>query len=144
VVTVGKPIGIPRALKRRVNIRQLGYCKGSEAMAEVYSAADLFCTTSLDDNFPTTVLESMSCGTPVVGFSVGGIPEQITRECGILVSPKDSKAFAQAISILLRDDRSRQIMGKQCRKKAVKEYDQKVFVERYLTLYHGIVQRGKV
>jgi len=142
VVTVGKTVALPRSLGGRANIRQLGYLKGSEAMAEAYSAADLFCLTSLDDNFPTTVLESMSCGTAVVGFSVGGIPEQVTEGCGQLVPSRDEKALGRAITALLEDDELRHTMGERCREKAVREYDQKLFVERHLALYHELVEGG--
>ncbi|GAH33957.1 unnamed protein product, partial [marine sediment metagenome] len=44
-------------------------------ISEVYSAVDVFCISSLEENFPITVLESLACGIPVVGFKVGGIPE---------------------------------------------------------------------
>jgi glycosyltransferase involved in cell wall biosynthesis len=111
-------------------------------MSEVYSAADLFCITSLDDNFPTTVLESMSCGTPVVGFSVGGIPEQVSDGCGWLVAPRDARALGEVSTTVLDDDDLRRAMGERCREKAVREYDQKRFAERYLALYHELVEGG--
>jgi putative colanic acid biosynthesis glycosyltransferase len=142
VVTVGRTVEFPRAHRCRVDIKQLGYLCGSESMAEAYSAADLFCITSLDDNFPTTVLESMSCGTPVVGFSVGGIPEQVSDSCGRLIAPRDVRALGTAVTALLADDKLRRTMGERCREKAVREYDQKRFTERYLSLYYKLVEEG--
>ena len=49
-------------------------------MAAMYAAADVFVTPSLQDNLPNTIVEAMSCGTPCVGFCVGGIPEMIHHQ----------------------------------------------------------------
>jgi glycosyltransferase involved in cell wall biosynthesis len=138
VVTAGKKVKIPPTLRNFVPVKQLGYVSRSEAMADVYGAADLFCITSLEDNFPTVVLESMSCGTPVVGFSVGGIPEQVTEGSGQLVPLGDVRALGQAITALLRDDELRRRMGRSCREKAEREYSLERFLERYLALYHEL------
>lgn len=143
VVTVGKRVDVRRMPNRQVEIKQLGYVSGSEAMARVYCAADLFCITSLDDNFPTTVLESLSCGTPVVGFRVGGIPEQVPDDCGILVKPKDAEALAGAIERLLEDDILRKKMGHRCRERAVTEYSIEMFSNLYMNLYNEITGGGE-
>lgn len=142
-VTVGKMIDLPRSFESRAEIRQLGYLPGAEAMAAAYSAADLFCITSLDDNFPTTVIESMSCGTPVVGFSVGGIPEQVTEDCGQLVPPRDLKSLRQAIIALLDNDELLRTMGARCRERAIEEYNLERFLERHLAIYHDLGRRSR-
>ncbi|MCL6557367.1 MAG: glycosyltransferase [Firmicutes bacterium] len=138
VITAGKMVKVPPIFGTRVPIKQLGYLSGSETMSEIYSVADLFCITSLEDNFPTTVLESMSCGTPVVGFSVGGIPEQVTEGCGQLVPPRDARALGRAITALLNDDQLRRTMGIRCRERTVRKYSLERFSERYLRLYHEL------
>jgi len=141
-VTVGKKVEPPR-LARGSAVRQLGYMRGGEAIADAYAAADLFCITSLDDNFPSTVLESIACGTPVVGFSVGGIPEQVTASCCRLVTPRDARALGEAMTALLTDDRLRETMGRNCRERAVAHYDQRQCVERYIALYRELAQGEK-
>jgi len=141
-VTVGKRVNVWRMLNRQVKIKQLGYVAGSEVMAKVYSAADLFCITSLDDNFPTTVLESLACGTPVVGFRIGGIPEQVTDDCGILVPPRDAKALSAAIAKLIQDDRLREELSTNCRARAVADYSISKFRDRYLTVYNRAIEAG--
>jgi len=57
----------------------LGSVSDLRLMAAVYSAADVFVTASLEDNYPSTVAESQLCGTPVVGFAVGGQPEMVEQ-----------------------------------------------------------------
>jgi len=55
----------------------LGRIEDEDTMAKAYSAADVFVIPSLEDNLPNTMLESLMCGTPVIGFPVGGIAETI-------------------------------------------------------------------
>ncbi len=138
-LAVGGAADLAKWVPQGVKVRQLGYVKGAEAMVKVYSAVDLYCITSLADNFPTTVLESMACGTPVVGFAVGGIPEQVTEECGRLVALGDVKALGQAITDLLTDDTRRKKMGEFCRKRTEQEYNLQLFIERHLALYRQLV-----
>jgi len=138
-LAVGGAVDFAKWVPQGVEVRQLRYVKEAGAMAKVYSTADLYCITSLADTFPTTVLESMACGTPVVGFAVGGIPEQVTEGCGKLVAPGDAKALGQAITNLLNDDNRRKKMGELCRKRAEREYNLQLFIERHLALYRQLV-----
>lgn len=138
-LAVGKKIDARKWLQPGIELRQLGYVRRSQAMAKVYSAADLYCITSLDDNFPTTVLEAMACGIPIVGFATGGIPEQVQESCGHLVSPRDAKALGKVITALLNDDEVRRQMAHNCRKRAEQEYSLPRFVERHLALYREVV-----
>lgn len=72
------------------------------SLSLVYNAADLFVTPSLADNLPNTVLESLSCGTPVVAFNVGGISDLIThKKNGYLANYKDANDLAIGISYIL-------------------------------------------
>ena len=142
-LAVGGAVDFSKWVPQGVEVRQLGYVKKAEDMAKVYSAADLYCITSLADNFPTTVLESMACGTPVVGFAVGGIPEQVTEECGQLVSLGDAKALGQSITNLLNDNTKRKTMGELCRKRVEQEYNLQLFIERHLALYRELVGKGQ-
>lgn len=139
-LAVGKVIHIKGWLRPGIEFRQLGYIKRAQEMARVYSSADLFCITSLDDNFPATVLEAMACGTPVVGFATGGIPEQVAGGCGQLVPPRDVKALGEVITALLKDEPVRRETAERCRKRAVQEYSLQRFVERYCALYHELVK----
>jgi len=141
VLTIGKKINLTEEIKTGVDVRQLGYVYDKEEMSDVYSIADIFCITSLDDNFPTTVLESMACGVPVVGFSVGGIPEQVTEDCGIMVKPKDCKALAGAIEKLLNDDNLRKKFSENCRKRVLQNYTIDKFTDSYIKVYDKVLRR---
>lgn len=58
-------------------VNQFGFVGSDEMLARLYSAVDLFVCPSLIDNLPNTILESMACGTPVVGSNAGGIPDMV-------------------------------------------------------------------
>lgn len=79
------------------NIDTLERTENVEMLAEYYSLADVFVLPSLAENYATVSLESMACGTPVVGFDAGGIPEQLTEHKGIVVPAGDQQAFTNAI-----------------------------------------------
>lgn len=79
------------------NIITLPATESADMLAEYYSMADVFVLPSLAENYATTTLEAMACGTPVVGFDAGGIPEQLTDNKGIVVKTGDQKAFTEAI-----------------------------------------------
>jgi glycosyltransferase involved in cell wall biosynthesis len=102
----------------------------------MYSAADIFVAPSLQDNLPNTVVESIACGTPVVAFAAGGIPDVVRNgDTGFVVPVADSAALQQAIVGLLANDALRAEISAKCRKIAVQEYDLKLQAQRYLSLY---------
>jgi len=138
-LVVGGTVDFAKWVPQGVEVRQVGYVKEAEDMAKIYSAADLYCITSLADNFPTTVLESMACGTPVVGFKVGGIPEQVTENCGILVEPKDAKALGKALEKVINNEKMRRTFSLSCRKRVLDNYSIRKFQERYIKLYKEVL-----
>lgn len=68
-----------------------------EALAEIYGASDIFVNPTLEDNFPTTNLEALACGTPVITFDTGGSPESIDEKSGIVVDQGDTAKLYQSI-----------------------------------------------
>jgi teichuronic acid biosynthesis glycosyltransferase TuaC len=80
----------------RDRIRFLGRC-GSPEVASWLAAANVFCLPSYAEGCPNSVIEALACGRPVVGTRVGGIPELVDSESGILVAPRDSEALAEAL-----------------------------------------------
>ena len=63
-----------------LKVNNLGVIIGEQNVAKVYAIADVFVLPSLEDNLPNTVMESLACGTPVVAFNTGGIPEMIEHK----------------------------------------------------------------
>lgn len=111
----------------------LGYVRGAGELSTVYSAADVFVHPALEDNLPSTVLESLACGTPVAGFRAGGIPEIIDNgEIGALCEPSAAglRALLSDTSAWKSDDRRRFA----CRQRA-EAYSIPAMVEGYRGIY---------
>jgi len=118
----------------------LGKITQNRLLSLAYSAADLYVIPSLQDNLPSTVLESMACGTPVVGFDVGGVPEMVRPGVtGALAPVGDVSALAAAISGLLADSPAREDMTGRCRRVVLDEYGMDSYVSGYESLYQRLV-----
>jgi glycosyltransferase involved in cell wall biosynthesis len=106
----------------------------------IYSAADVFVCPSLQDNLPNTVLEAMACGTPVVAFGSGGIPDMVRPEItGLLASTGDTGKLREGVARLHRDRTKREAMGEAARAVALREYTLEVQARRYVELYNAML-----
>jgi glycosyltransferase involved in cell wall biosynthesis len=110
-----------------------GYIQDPATLAQYYAAADLFVLPSLAENLPNTISESLLCGTPVVAFNVGGIPEQIHENNGVLVDQQSSAGLEVAIKAALGKNWDRSSIAQQ----AVQRYDRRVIAKAYERLYSG-------
>jgi glycosyltransferase involved in cell wall biosynthesis len=117
----------------------VNYLSNEKEIAELYNAADLFVTPSLQDNLPNTIVEAMSCGVPCVGFNVGGIPEMIThKQDGYVADYCDSIDFAQGISWCLNESRHPSLC-KAARDNALATYSESVATYNYLQVYRSLL-----
>lgn len=120
----------------------LGSIKSDLLLSVFYSLADVFVIPSRQDNLPNTVLESMACGTPVVGFYVGGIPDMVRPgETGWLAEPEDASALRQAIAGALSDETERNRMADRCRQIVQEEYTLDVQARAYKSLYESLLNQ---
>jgi glycosyltransferase involved in cell wall biosynthesis len=85
----------------------------------LYQRATVTVVPSLLEGFSKPALESMACGTPVIGTAVGAIPELVDKSSGVLVTPGDASALAAALIDLLQDDGRVKRMGVAARRRAV-------------------------
>ncbi len=127
-----------------IPVDSLGYLDSEEKIRNAYAAADIFVLPSLEDNLPNTVLEAMSCGTPVAAFETGGIPEMVKDGVtGQLVPIGDSEKLAQALLALIFSPEKRDAMGEACRKQIEADYPLQVQARSYAQLYEGLVQKKR-
>jgi glycosyltransferase involved in cell wall biosynthesis len=133
--------GAARGMASNVPYIRLGQLQNDRFIAAAYSAADVMVIPSLQDNLPNTVLEAMACGTPAVGFDVGGIPDMIhPGETGFLAKPRDVPGLAAKIRKALSDEFRGQL-SKLCRDRAIAEYDQQIQARRYVELYQSMLKK---
>lgn len=125
-------------LETPVNVLELGSIHDERLMSVAYSAADVFVIPSLMDNLPNTVLESLMCGTPVIGFPVGGIPDMIQNGVnGFITEEISVNSLVETINKFLNNPDCFNEM--EIRENAVKKYDQKVQAKKYIDLFEGIL-----
>lgn len=102
----------------------LGNLNSDEELVAAYRAADLYVHPARMENAPCTIQESLACGTPVVAFAVGGIPEMIRPdETGFLAESVNSTSLATTLEKALKIPQRLAQMAPACRKYAEKDFD---------------------
>jgi len=123
--------------------RYVPYQLNKYEVAAYYQAADVYVHSAKVDTFPSTVLEAMACGTPVVATRVGGVSEQVADgKTGFLVPPADVVAMANAILCLLGDNQLRREMSAQGAELAASQFGLDRMVDSYLDWYHEIIDHN--
>lgn len=109
------------------NILVIPRTSNVEELASIYASADLFLSPTYEDNFPTTNLEALACGTPVITFDTGGSIESVDELVGKVVSKHDFDGLVNAVHEVLSKDKMD--YQRSCVDKANKLYNK---VDRYL------------
>jgi glycosyltransferase involved in cell wall biosynthesis len=133
-------------------LRFVPYESEAERVAAYYQAADIYVHAANADTFPTTVLEALSVGRPVVATAVGGIPEQVRSlgaapgawagpaegrdiATGVLVAPHDVAGMAAATAAILTDDVLREALGRNAAQDASARFDLDAQLDATLAWY---------
>lgn len=129
-------------IESNINHVHIGYINNDEKLSELYSMADVFVIPSLQEAFGQTALEAMACGTPVVGFDAGGIPDMVRPgETGWLAETGNVRSLRDAIDAALESDEDRERMGRRCREVVEEEYTLERQAEQYTALYESILSQ---
>jgi glycosyltransferase involved in cell wall biosynthesis len=116
----------------------IDFVRSVDTLVELYSVAHLFVIPSLQDNLPSTIIESMFCGTPVVGFRTGGIPEMIDhKKDGYLANYKSTEDLAEGMKWILSVE-SYEKLSRDTRDSAMKRYSDKEAVSALVKLYNSL------
>jgi glycosyltransferase involved in cell wall biosynthesis len=107
-------------------------------ISRVLPAFDLFALVSESEGMSNAILEAQSCGLPVVATRVGGNPELVDADCGVLVEPNDPAALAQALLELLPDVARRTKLGAAGRTRVCARHSLQAMANAYLALYREL------
>ena len=108
-------------------------------LAMIYNAADCFVAPSLQENLANTVVESLSCGTPVVAFDIGGMPDMIDHLCtGYLATPYDYNDLARGIE---KCADNKEIMTTKCVEFAKNNFNENLIGRKYIDLYIEMLKK---
>lgn len=114
-------------------------------MARCFQASDLCLVTSEVETFGRIAAESQACGTPVVAFGVGGIPEVVVDGMGgSIVAARDVDGLVGALIGLATDGRARARAASAGRAHVEANFDQRLVSTHYAQLYRDVVRRAEV
>ncbi len=127
---------LPSQYKKRIRHRHFGKIADPKKLAELYNLAHITTAPSIAETFGNVVAESMSCGTPVIGSRVGGIPDMIDHKInGYLFEPGNVAALTQGLQYFLSDEKARLNAGEQARIKIENKFSEKSIVTAHLQIY---------
>ena len=109
-------------------------------LAAYYSRADVFVNPTYEDNFPTTNLEALACGTPVITYQTGGSPEAIDTTCGVVVPVGDVRAMADTIQHVCQDSKN-PFSSEACRKRVELHFRKEDRYQEYFDLYSSLLKQ---
>ncbi|MCT8533143.1 glycosyltransferase, partial [Glaesserella parasuis] len=133
IIMVGVTLKQKKYLER-YNIHAIERTDSVSELASLYQAADIFFNPTYEDNFPTTNLESLACGTPVLTYNTGGSPECLTDKCGVVVE----KGELEHVVFHINHWKSYQWNRNDCIEQA-KKFDKFMKFEEYYKLYNKIL-----
>lgn len=130
-------------LESGVQMKAVGHIDDTTSMAALYNAADAVLVPSLEDNLPNVVCEAQGCGTPVVAFASGGIPEMVLhKKTGFLAATGNADALLEGV-VWADEARATPITRRLCRAHAVEQWHPQQCAQRYAELYASLLQAGK-
>jgi len=122
-----------------INILGIKRTESTPELAQWYSIADVFINPTSQDNFPTTNLESLACGTPVITYNTGGSPESIDTETGVVVEKGNVEGLLNAIEVISK--KNRPILSENCRKRAELLFNDETRFLDYLNIFKVMTQK---
>ncbi|MDR3156995.1 MAG: glycosyltransferase [Lactobacillales bacterium] len=133
IIVVGKKANITDL---PMNIIQIGEIYDKDLLAQYYSMADIMVITSKCENFPTVCLESLACGTPIVGFAEGGTAETAPGYYGLFVRYGDTQMLRRKILNYFNGDIKLK-SKKECEDFAKQKYSKEKMFKEYMRLYQS-------
>lgn len=143
LLIVGRLSELPRKLVPFCNrVHRYGAISDDHRLASIYAASDLYVTPTRRETFHLCPLEAMSCGTPVVAYPTGGIPEYATIDGCWLADPPDVRHLTERIKQVIPQVRTERLR-EQVRSYVVENFGVPVFVKRFDELYREEIARFK-
>jgi glycosyltransferase involved in cell wall biosynthesis len=123
----------------RINVHFIGYIYDTDTLVTLYNLADVMVVPSLTENLSCAIMESLSCGTPVCCFDIGGNSDMVEHQVnGYLAKEKDSKDLAQGIRWCLDNNKDGSLSAA-ARQKVMDNYTIERVGKQYADLYESIL-----
>ena len=118
------------------NFIGIGYVADQKKLSEYYSLADLFVCTSIADTMPNSCLDALSCGTPVLGFDITGIPYVADEPLGVFVEPENTEELTE---VILKTGKKSEEISSRCRAYALKRYSLDTYYDKQMEIYKELI-----
>ena len=119
------------------NITGISRTDNVKELAALYSGSDVFVNMTYEDNFPTTNLEALSCGIPVITYNTGGSPEAIDSSTGFVCKKGDIESVKEKLMEV--ENKGKQFFSKACRSRAEQLYSKENVFKKYIELYESLI-----
>lgn len=135
IIAVGETTTFPDETSG-IKINRLGFLADELSMSLAYNAATVVVVPSVIDNLPQTATEAQSCGRPVVGFRVGGLPDAVSdTETGLLAEGFDLEGFSEYLRAIVESESLGKKLGANARVRAEKLWNPQVIAEQYIAVF---------
>lgn len=125
-------------LKLPQNIIGLRKTENINELVKLYTIANIHVSLSIEETFGLTIIESMACGTPVISYSVGALPELITNNTGSLIEANCLEKVVDSIIEICSFEKSK--YSTHCRQRVVDNFSSIVVFERYIKLFNSLMK----
>jgi glycosyltransferase involved in cell wall biosynthesis len=134
-------VGLSKKQKKELpdNIIGIERTESIEELAEMYSTSDVFINPTYEDNFPTTNIEALGCGTPVITYRTGGSPEAIDEYTGLIVEQGNINKLIDAINQI--KEKGNYFYTSACRQRALDKYRKEDRYQEYIELYKLLLNK---
>jgi len=131
-------VGLKKAKMKNLpkNIIGISRTENINALAQLYSVAGAYVNPTWADNYPTTNLEALACGTPVITYNTGGSPEVVSEDTGFVIEKGDIQGIKQAIETIKTFGVV--YYSAKCRQRALELYNKKERYNEYVKLYDSL------
>lgn len=130
-------VGVDAKQKKKLPEGIIGIERTDDAasLAEIYSGAECFFNLTYEDNFPTTNIESLMCGTPVITYDTGGSPASVKDGCGAVVAKGDVEAAVKKLNdvVAIKNNRDVSLAARL-------KFDRRVMAKKYFELYRSAIE----
>jgi glycosyltransferase involved in cell wall biosynthesis len=128
-----------RTFDLRDKCHLIGVYRTLQDRSKFMHGIDVFVLPSLTEGTPNAIIEAMSHAKPIIATAVGGVPDFVSEDLGILVPPNDVNALAAAISRLAADDELRVRMGVAARKKYEQLFSPMAVLPMLVDFYERVI-----
>ena len=133
-------VGVDYKLQKKLpkNVISIKKTSDQAKLAEIYSSANLYLNLTFEDTFPTTNIESIACGTPVITYNAGGSPETIKNSGGIVINPGDIDTLIKTLE-KIKNQSLIMTSKNELRIFAEKNFNKDNNFNKYIKLYRSVL-----